>query len=215
MLPSPALDTELEASIRDEKAQLERQASASGRIDEVTSDARRRGKPSLYTLLGAAGVAVVFGVLSLFSGSREGGTISRGGARVERLSSASDDGGLSVCAPNGSPCSKLLRGDRISSGSLVMSDAATRAEVELSEGVRLLVERNTEFVLADDGSTAIELLRGVLTAEVRAGESLGLQVRHGTGKLGPGSFHLRSTGEDAMIEVIRGGADPFARRDVE
>jgi tetratricopeptide (TPR) repeat protein len=164
--------------------------------------------PRIVGLVVALGVAATLGLVALFGGKHPVGVLGERGARVERLSSVGDGPGLRACAESGD-CERLARGDRIPNGSRIESDAVTRADIELNEGVRVLVDRNTAFVLSPEGKTAIELLRGMLVADVEEGEELGLTVRHGGGKLGPGTFNLRSAGDDTVIEVTRGGADLF------
>jgi DNA-directed RNA polymerase specialized sigma24 family protein/tetratricopeptide (TPR) repeat protein len=207
--PSPQSDEKLLALIRT-AAQGPEPATAGERLDVAAVKAPpARAKPRTFALLGLLGVAAVLGGIALAASRTEVGALSPGGARVERLSSTGGGDGLRACAPTGSPCRKLARGDRIPTGSRVESDATTRADIELNDGVRVLIDRNTEFVLAGDGKAAIELVHGVVVADVQQGEELGLKVRHGGGKLGPGTFNLRSAGDDAVIEVTRGGADLF------
>jgi DNA-directed RNA polymerase specialized sigma24 family protein len=206
---TPESDEKLLALLRAAKEKSE-PATATERTDVGAVKAPTAPqKPRIYALLGLLGVAALFGAMALFARRTEVGALSPNGARVERLSSTGAGDGLTACAPSGSPCRKLSRGDRIPTGSRVESDALTRADIELNEGVRVLIDRNTKFALSGDGKAAIELFHGVVVADVQEGEELGLKVRHGGGKLGPGTFNLRSAGDDAVIEVTRGGADLF------
>ena len=179
-------------------------AASAGALEPRAKTAR----PRALGLGVALGVAACIALVASLGGKSSGGIIGARGARVERLSSVGDGPGLRACAANGD-CERLARGDRIPNGARIESDAVTRADIELNDGVRVLVDRNTAFVLSPEGKTAIELLRGMLVADVEEGEELGLKVRHGGGKLGPGTFNLRSAGDDTVIEVTRGGADLF------
>lgn len=157
---------------------------------------------------GALAIAALVG-LAARAGSRDEpeDTVSFANARVERVSSTSDQSGFAACAPSGSPCQSLEPGASVPAGSRVKTDFATRATLTFAGGSRLSIERGSELRLGAAGD-APELLRGSFVAELRSdGSPAVLDVTHGSVRTHRGKIAIRTGAQDAVIEVARGTVD--------
>lgn len=128
-------------------------------------------------------------------------------ARVELVSSTGVKGGLAACAPSGSPCQMLEKGEQVPAGSRVKTDFATQATLEFENGARLAVDRGSELVL-DSRDGGAELLRGtfVFTLAEREAPSK-LLLSHGSLHAKRGKFAIRTGTEDTVVEVASGYAE--------
>jgi len=148
----------------------------------------------------AAAAAVV-----LVRGGPDGGPGGGWSGTVERVVSARGNASVLLCDAAGAHCSPVAAGARVESGRHVKTDAATRAEVKLSDGSRVTLDRSTELALLDGNARGARLLRGGLVADIahqkheaRFELPAGGVTVHGT------KFALRAQGKAASVDVTRG-----------
>jgi hypothetical protein len=148
----------------------------------------------------AAAAAVVF-----FRGSSDRGPAGGWSGTIERVVSARGKASVLLCDAAGAHCSPGATGARVESGKHVKTDAATRAEVKLSDGSRVTLDRSTELALLDGNARGARLLRGGLVADIahqkheaRFELPAGGVTVHGT------KFALRAQGNAASVDVTRG-----------
>ena len=170
-------------------------------------------KPRVAVLVTGLAVAAAAAVVVL----RGGPEVASGGGwsgTVERVVSARGNGSVLVCNASGAVCNAGAAGLRLESGARIKTDAATRAEVKLSDGSRVTLDRSTELALLDGGARGARLLGGGLVADIshqkheaRFELPAGGVTVHGT------KFALRAQGKAASVDVTRGSVTLSDTRD--
>lgn len=114
-------------------------------------------------------------------------------------------GALELCAPSGTACRKAREGDDIPAGSLLRTDATTLAEVGLSEGSTLSLDRLTTLRLSTRGRGGV-LEQGGLVADIARLAQTGARFEFAAGHLDVlgTKFSLRSDDDAATVHVARG-----------
>lgn len=135
------------------------------------------------------------------SGSSDGGW----SGTVGRVARAAGKGGVLLCDASGKKCEPGAAGARIERGGRVRTDEATRAEVKLSDGSSVTLDRSTELALLEGDARGARLSYGALVADVAHQKSqarfelpAGGVTVHGT------KFALRAQGSSASVDVTRG-----------
>lgn len=123
--------------------------------------------------------------------------------KVSRL--LSQHGKLEICAPRGGACSDAREGDDLPAGSQLRTDRRTLAELSLSDGSTLSLDRDSTLRLSTRGRGG-ELLKGGLVADVTHQDNRGARFEFAAGHLDVLStkFALRSDDETATVQVARG-----------
>ncbi|HEY3495441.1 MAG TPA: VIT domain-containing protein, partial [Polyangiaceae bacterium] len=154
------------------------------------------------------GLAVAAAAFLLIRAGREplpaaaGGGFWRG--RLERVTAPQGEA-LRVCDPDGKACRALAPGAELAGGSRLVTDPKTRAELVLSDGSRISLDRGTEIALLGDGPRHARLVRGALVADIAPSKvearielPRGVLTVHGT------KFSLQSDELGAAVNVARG-----------
>ena len=121
-------------------------------------------QPRIAVLVTGLAFAAAAAVVVLRGGSKLSPSEGWSGT-VERVVSARGNGSVLVCDASGA-CKANARDLRIESGAHIKTDAATRAEVKLSDGSRVTLDRSTELALLGGGARGARLLGGALVADV-------------------------------------------------
>jgi hypothetical protein len=180
---------------------------------------RRSNAGPLLALVGVAAVAALVPVgVKRFRAARRVGTedpsvaqVSGNGwaGRLAVVSRASADrtGGIDVRAPGGRAFAPLSEGAAIAPGSELRTDARTRVRLDLADGTRLVLDRNTTLRLDTVGPRVASLLTGALVADVAHLESApSAKIALPTGAvtvLGT-RFLLTASDERSTVRVTRG-----------
>lgn len=128
--------------------------------------------------------------------------------RIESASRASSDdaGGVTRCPP-ASPCEPARAGDELRAGTRVRTDTRTRAHIELADGTKLIIDRDTEVELVASQNRTLRLSRGALVADVASTEGVPearvLLPRGYVETMGT-KFSLTVSEDHADVEVVRG-----------
>ena len=165
----------------------------------------RRERRAAFVVLGLAVAAAAF---VLIRARQEPALESQKGGfwrgRVERVVAAAGEA-LRVCDPNGQACRTLAPGAELAGGSRLVTAPKTRAELVLSDGSHISLDRGTELALLGDGPRHARLVRGTLVADIAPAASearfelpQGALTVHGT------KFSLRSDELGASVDVARG-----------
>jgi tetratricopeptide (TPR) repeat protein len=177
------------------------------------------GKREIWVVRGVAALALAAGVGLFLRGKGDGaGGIGRDGGswggKVGRVVTAEGGHGLVACDESGSACRVVTAGAELPRGARLKTDARTRAELALSDGSKLSLDRSTELALQTEGPRRATLIRGALVADIahakteaRFGLPKGSLTVHGT------KFALRAADGRAAVDVTRGsvtlaGNDP-------
>ncbi len=116
-------------------------------------------------------------------------------------------GGLQRCAADGSGCSPMGDGAEVPPGSLVRTDARTRAHVELSDGTTIALDRTTDLVLPVRQGRVAEIRRGVVVADVQhveAAPNARFDLPNGTVEVIGTKLTMTVSEDRSSVEVIRG-----------
>jgi hypothetical protein len=175
------------------------------RAQKVTATGGRSGTSPRVAVL-VAGLALVAAAAVVVL--RKGAPTSDGGGwsgTVERVASAEGQGGVLLCDAEGKQCRPGAAGARLERGGRVRTDGATRAEVKLSDGSSVTLDRSTELALLGGDGRGARLSYGALVADVAHQTSqarfelpTGGVTVHGT------KFALRAQGKSASVDVTRG-----------
>ena len=179
-----------------------RPASPSAAPRSLVAVAKRWGIP---VLAAAAAAAFLMGRAKESGTSADDPELTGPPWRGQVTKLLTQKGKLELCAPNGTACRDAREGDAVPAGSLIRSDRRTLAELTLSDGSALSLDRETELRLSTRGRGG-ELLRGGLVADVQHRESSGARFEFKGGHvdvLGT-KFSLRSDDESAAVQVARG-----------
>src|SRR6185369_2156050 len=85
---------------------------------------------------------------------------------VGRVASAAGKGGVLLCDASGKKCEPGAAGALLGRGGRVRTDAATRAELTLSDGSSVTLDRSTELALLAGDARGARLSYGALVADV-------------------------------------------------
>lgn len=115
-------------------------------------------------------------------------------------------GGLVACAEGGNDCQPVEKGKPVSGGALVKTDGATRAGLTLSDGSKMVLDRNTQLQLSGSESRRAKLLTGALVADVEKKEQTArIDLPTGYAEVLGTKFAVRVSGkESATVDVSRG-----------
>ena len=127
--------------------------------------------------------------------------------RVAQISQASKTGaGLQICDDDGDDCRPAIADSEIAAGSMLKTDDATRARIELADGSEVSLDRASELVLIAEGGRHAELRRGALVADIakQEGQTANFEVPVGKVEVLGTKFSLRATDAFATASVSRG-----------
>lgn len=125
-----------------------------------------------------------------------------------KRASADKSSGLTVVEPGQSARTVDASGP-LAKGSVVRTDARTRARLRLSDGSELVLDRSSELAI-EGGPRSVRLTEGsvlVEAAHVEGAPPLRLLGPHGTVSVIGTRLVLTSTAERANVEVLRGEVD--------
>lgn len=165
-------------------------------------------------LLGAAAAIVAAASLSLYLGNRlrpsstTSVAVEPWSGSVASVARASADGtgnGLTSCTKAGR-CAPAHGGDEVRAGSILRTDARTRARIALKDGTELSLERNSEVELSADRDRSARVSKGTLVADVAHVEGSSAQFALPRGEVEVVGTRLSITAADdrASVEVARG-----------
>ncbi|HVW28322.1 MAG TPA: VIT domain-containing protein, partial [Polyangiaceae bacterium] len=191
---------------RDAAASAPARRESSRKRASDSDDAKRARRRRLSIVLGAVAVFGVFAAVVGRSGdSRDAraawsgklATVSRafgGGAGVER------------CSPDRAVCGRIDRGDDVPAGSTLRTDGQTRAVVEMRDGTRLALDRDTELLLDGAYPRRARLDHGSLVADVPALGTSRARIDLPLGFVEAQSVKMSVVGDAtrADVEVARG-----------
>ncbi len=187
------------------------------KLPSTKASAGGGAKILIFGGLAAAAAALLafagWGAYSWLSPSESGGTqavasIGTLSATISRLERASDDGqqGVSVQVSDGA-WAPTTTGAALAAGTHVRTDERTRAQMDLSDGSVVTLDRDTEIVLSSSAVRRLDLVSGQIVADVAHIEA-GPDAVYGTPTghvevLGT-KFVLSATEELASVRVARG-----------
>ena len=162
-------------------------------------------RPRVAVLITGLAVAAAAAFVAWRGGSPTPEAKSAWSGRVERVVSSRGAASVEVCDGAGKACRPLGAGAALRAGARIKTDGATRAELSLSDGSRVTLDRGTELALLAEGARNARLLGGALVADVAHVKSearfelpSGAVTVHGT------KFSLRAQGQAASVDVARG-----------
>ena len=160
---------------------------------------------AIPVLAAAAAAAVLFGHARKSGTSADDPELSGPPWRGKVGKLLTQSGKLEVCAPSGNPCQDAREGDEVPAGSLIRTDRRTLAELRLSDGSALSLDRDTTLRLSTRGRGG-ELVKGGLVADVEHRENWGARFEFKGGHLDVlgTKFSLRADDESAAVQVARG-----------
>jgi Mg-chelatase subunit ChlD len=126
--------------------------------------------------------------------------------KVARVVSASGrDARLEICAPGGGVCRNAREGDDLPAASELATDQGTLAELELSDGSKLSLDRATRLALSSRGRGA-RLVTGGIVADVARERDSSVRFEFKAGHLDVlgTKFSLRTEDDTASVQVVRG-----------
>lgn len=152
---------------------VDKAGSGPGAASPIVSDERplaerlgARGR-----MMVALGIAAALGIVALFLSRSHRGPSEYADAawsgKIADVSRAFGGGaGLERCSPEGKSCSAVERGDDLPAGSTLRTDGQTRAVLELKDGSRISVDRDTELALDGESARRARLVVGRAVVEV-------------------------------------------------
>ncbi|MCA9535684.1 MAG: FecR domain-containing protein [Myxococcales bacterium] len=126
---------------------------------------------------------------------------------VVRAADASSESGVSIRAAGASEFVAVAEGATLSNGATLRTDARTRAQLRLSDGTELVLNRDTEVSLETTGARDLRLTRGELLASVAHldnGPNANLYTPHGHIEVLGTKFLLTTDDQVASVQVLRG-----------
>jgi hypothetical protein len=168
----------------------------------------RFGKREAWLARGAAALAIAAGATLLLRNG-ETGPASAGGSAwsgtVGRVATAEGGRGLEACDASGSSCRVVASGAELSRGARLKTDGRTRAELALSDGSKVSLDRGTELALSADGPRRATLVRGALVADIaHASTEARFELPRGSLTVHGTKFALRASEGRATVDVTRG-----------
>jgi vault protein inter-alpha-trypsin-like protein/FecR-like protein/VWA domain-containing protein len=175
------------------------------RIPAASATGTARGtKPLVAVLVTGLAVAAAVAIVAWRKPPAADAAAAWSG-KVERVVSSRGGTSVEVCDAAGTGCRASGTGAPLPAGARVKTDAATRAELALSDGSRVTLDRSTELALLAEGARHARLLQGTLVADVAHVKNeahfelpAGAVTVHGT------KFSLRAQGQAASVDVSRG-----------
>lgn len=205
-------EDEDEQTQQDEHEQEQEQKGATAKGETKAPAAKKGlGKRELWLARGAAGLALAAGIGLLVRGQGESGDGRvRGsgefwGGKVARVVTAGAGRGLEACDSSGAACRVLASGAELPRGARVRTDARTRAELALSDGSKVTLDRGTELALGAGGERRATLTKGALVADIaHAKTEARFELPRGSLTVHGTKFALRAEGNRAAVDVTRG-----------
>jgi ferric-dicitrate binding protein FerR (iron transport regulator) len=156
------------------------------------------GGLGLLGLAAAASFMLWWGKGALYPKAGTTGTV----ARV----SSGEKSGLELCNARGQRCSRLSQGGHLAGGSMVKTDARTRAELRLEDGTELVLDRMTRLVLSENRRREVRLESGMMVADVARDpkQPARFEVPVGAVEVLGTKFSLRAGSDWASVDVSRG-----------
>ncbi|HMJ10027.1 MAG TPA: VIT domain-containing protein, partial [Polyangiaceae bacterium] len=158
----------------------------------------------------AGGAAVLGGVLWLTqqSGRETFLASSQGwqGTLEHVVNVAGKPSAVQVCGSDGKACRDAGAGVAIGGGSLLRTDARTRARIHFKDGTSITLDRETELLVDSSGPRHVSLRRGALLADVAHVEDRNARfaVPRGHVEVLGTKFSLRASPRSAAVDVSRG-----------
>lgn len=189
------------------------------RTRDPRSDEARKVVPfvrrkSFYALVVggmAAAAAAGFALFGVGENEPEDVVVADGAwtGSVEAVARASTDkrGGLQLCSADGDDCDDAADGDDIEPGSVLKTDARTRARIVLSDGTEISMDRSSELELPSGDSRRARLDRGMIVAdvaEVEDAEPARFELPNADVTVLGTKLAMTAFGERASVEVARG-----------
>ncbi len=115
--------------------------------------------------------------------------------------------GLQRCAADGSGCAPIVAGAAVPPGSLIRTDARTRARLELSDGTTIALDRTTDFALPVQDGRVAEVRRGLVVADVQhldQGPDAKFDLPTGRVDVLGTKLTMTASEDRSSVEVIRG-----------
>jgi hypothetical protein len=124
--------------------------------------------------------------------------------------------GLSVCSPDGQSCASAAAQGAVPAGSVLVTDAHTRARVSLADGTELSLDTGTRVALGAEKGRRAKLESGTIVADVAhvEGHEARFDLPKGHVQVLGTKFSLTATNDTATVDVSRGTvklADPEGR----
>lgn len=171
-----------------------------------TTNLRRPAAYAAGALAMAAAAAIGF---SLKSGSSPTSATKEpwsGTVATVARASADKSGGLEVCSEGGGGCAVVASGGAVKKGSVLRTDARTRARVTLADGTELSIDRGSEVELSGGKDRAARVKRGTVVADVAHVEGSTARFAFPRGEVEVLGTKLSITAADerASVEVARG-----------
>jgi len=125
-------------------------------------------------------------------------------ASVARAS-ADKTGGLEACDAAGA-CAAVADGAAITAGTILRTDARTRAHVTLGDGTDLALDRGSEIALSKDKNRSARLKRGTIVADVSHvdGQTAHFWFPSGDVEVIGTKLSISASEDRASVEVARG-----------
>lgn len=114
--------------------------------------------------------------------------------------------GLSVCAPDGKSCATATDQGAVPAGSVLVTDAHTRARVTLADGTELSLDRGTRVALGSEKGRRAKLETGTIVADVAhlEGKTARFELPKGHVEVLGTKFSLNASEDSATVNVSRG-----------
>jgi len=121
---------------------------------------------------------------------------------VAKLSGA----GLEVCDADGKSCAKAAAQGAVPAGSVLVTDAHTRARVTLGDGTELSLDRGTRVALGSEKGRHAKLEAGTIVADVAhiEGKTARIDLPKGHVEVLGTKFSLTASTDSATVDVSRG-----------
>ncbi|MBK7580416.1 MAG: FecR domain-containing protein [Myxococcales bacterium] len=114
--------------------------------------------------------------------------------------------GLSVCAPDGKSCATATDQGAVPAGSVLVTDAHTRARVALGDGTELSLDRGTRLSLGSEQGRRAKLESGTVVLDVAhiEGKTARIDLPKGHVEVLGTKFSLTAADDSASVNVSRG-----------
>jgi len=169
--------------------------------------ARNSKRPPILAIVGtlsvAASIALGFGLAARKNAAFAAGEFTGRVVSTSRASIDPNGGGLEICKPT---CAPAKATDIIAAGAKLRRDGRTRARIDLADGTKISLDRDTEVELVAGKARTAKLHKGVLAADVAHidGSNAQMIMPHTTVKVIGTSFILTATEDMSLVEVTHG-----------
>lgn len=129
--------------------------------------------------------------------------------KIRQISRAFESaGGVDRCSPDGAACTAVRDGDEVPSGSTLRTNGQSRVVIELEDGTRVTLDRDSELALDASFPRRARLSHGALVADVPelAQSRARIDVPRGFIESGSGRLSITADPERVAVEVARGTA---------